>query len=317
MGIAMFGIAIFHMPLDISWMPLNIFQDMLYLGVDIFLFVSGIGACHSIRKRGGKDYLVQRAKRMLPSLVPVLLLWGVCMLLLGGLTVWEFFGNLTLMGWYLGQGPQLNWYFSAVWIFFLLAVPMYKPMVEGKHPVPVLLAVSLLSVGALLVTPFPLHPMALSRIPVFLLGMLFGRVELRGTLPKKGMRLLLYSLIPFGIILLILVFFHLNDYGSTRGFWWYPLILVAPGAVFLLADIGAVLQRHPVMQKLLLPFEAMGEASLEVLMIHGGIFKIIDHCTKIYPWQWVVVMLLGLTLGVLYYRLVAKPYLLPVTGKRK
>lgn len=192
---------------------------------------------------------------------------------------------------------------------------MYKPLVEGKHPVPVLLAVSMISVVALLVTQFPLHPMGLARVPVFLLGMLFGRMELHGSLPKKGMRPLLYTLLPVGIVLLILVFFYLNEYGSTRGLWWYPLILVAPGAVFLSADIGAALRRHPVLKKLLLPFEALGEGSPEVLMIHGGIFKIIDHCTKIYPWQWVVVMILALTLGVLYYRLVAKPYLLPAMKK--
>ena len=312
MGIAMVGIAIFHMPLDISWLPLNIVQDMLYLGVDMFLFISGIGACHSIGRRGKRSYIHQRAKRMLPSLVPVLFVWGLCMLLLGGLTVWEFFGNLTLLGWYVGQGPQLNWYFSAVWIFFLLALPMYRPMVEGKHPVPVMLAVSAFSVVLLLLTPFPLHPMALSRVPMFLLGMLFGRMELQGRELGTPARALLYTLLPVGILLLILVFFNWNNYGSSMGLWWYPLILVAPGAVFLAADIGALLRRNAILKRVLLPFEAIGEASPEALMIHGGIYKIIDHCTKLYPWQWVVVMILGLTLGVLYYRRVAKPYLLPI-----
>ena len=316
MGAAMICIATFHMPLDISWLPLNIFQDMLYLGVDIFLFISGIGASHSIKSRGGKGYLAQRARRIFPSLLPVLLVWGLCMLLLGGLSLPEFFGNLTLVGWYLGQGPQLNWYFSAVWIFFLLAAALYRPLVEGKHPWWVLLGVSALSVCLLLVSPFALHPMALARIPVFLLGMFFGRMELQGKLPERLLRGILYPLIPMGIGLLILVFFYCNDYGSTCGLWWYPLILSTPGMVFLLGDIASLLRRSNISGKLLLPIDAIGEASLEALMIHGGIFKIIDHCTKIYPWQWVVVMIVSLGLGVLYYRLVAKPWLLPLAKKK-
>lgn len=308
LGIAMIGIAIFHMPLDISFLPLNIVQDMLYLGVDMFLFVSGIGACHSIRRRGGKDYLLQRAGRMLPSLMPVLLVWGLVMLALDGLTIWEFFGNLTLIGWFVGQGPMLNWYFSAVWIFFLLAVLLYRPVVEGKHPVFVTLAVSGISVLLLLITPFLLHPMALVRVPVFLLGMLFGRMELTGS-EKPWLRWVLYSLIPLGIGLLILVFFFFNDYGNSLGLWWYPLLLTAPGAVYLSADIGAFLHKRAL--PLYRIVSSIGEASAEVLMIHGGIYKIIDHCTKIYPWQWVVVMVLGITAGILYYRLIVKPYLLP------
>lgn len=308
LGAAMVYIAIFHMPLDISHVWLNIFQDLGYVGVDIFLFVSGMGAVHSIGRRGRKDYLRQRALRMLPGLLPVLLVWGLVMLWLGGLSVRQFFGNLTLLGWWMGQGPMLNWYFSAVWGFFLLAVVVYRPVAEGKHPGVMCVAISVVAAILLLITPFHLQHMAYARVPVFLMGMLAGRLEKAGKVPSRGLRALMYGFVPLGLGLEILVFFRFNDYGSTLGLWWYPLILSTPGLVFLLSEVGAFLRRGR-LAFLTVPFDALGEGSSEALMIHGGIYKIICECTAIYPIEWVGVMVVSLGLGVAYRRLVVKPFL--------
>ena len=123
MGLAILGVVIFHAPFVISHYKLRVIHDNLCCGVDLFLLFSGLGACHSIRSHGGKGYLKKRLSRLLPGLIPVLVLWSLLMHFLGYLNWKEFFGSITLLGWWLGQYKQLNWYFSAVWAFFLMAAP--------------------------------------------------------------------------------------------------------------------------------------------------------------------------------------------------
>ena len=122
MGLAILGIAYYHAPFILHGTWTRLFHNCLYCGVDVFLLLSGIGAVHSIEKRGGRDYLRQRALRLLPGLLPMLLLWCVLMTALGFMGPWSFLGSMTLLGWWLGDPVQLNWYFSAVWMFFLLAI---------------------------------------------------------------------------------------------------------------------------------------------------------------------------------------------------
>ena len=54
MGLAILGVVIFHAPFVISHYKLRVIHDNLCCGVDLFLFFSGLGACHSIRSHGGK-----------------------------------------------------------------------------------------------------------------------------------------------------------------------------------------------------------------------------------------------------------------------
>lgn len=65
MGLAILGVVIFHAPFVISHYKLRVIHDNLCCGVDLFLFFSGLGACHSIRSHGGKGYLKKRLSRIL------------------------------------------------------------------------------------------------------------------------------------------------------------------------------------------------------------------------------------------------------------
>lgn len=307
MGLAIFWVAFYHIPW-IDRMPLlDMIHDIGYMGVDVFLFISGIGACHSIGSRGGRGYLVQRAKRILPGLLPVLLLWSLVMAAMGVMNFPEFLGSVTLVGWWLGCTKQLNWYFSAVWMYFLLAVVLYRPLVQGKRPLLWVLAGTLVSFLLLRITPFSHQPTAFSRIPVFLLGMLVGRWEKSGAVGEKKLRGLLYGLMVPGILLTVLTWHSWGDiWGDSLGLWWYPFLLVVPGGVFLTAELAHLLRKKKFVPALLRPLEALGAASSEALMIHVGVYKLIQLKMKLYPRHWVLVMLLCLLLGIAYRRLVVK-----------
>ena len=104
MGLAILGVVIFHAPFVISHYKLRVIHDNLCCGVDLFLFFSGLGACHSIRSHGGKGYLKKRLSRILPGLIPVLVLWSLLMHFLGYLNWKEFFGSIP--GFVLIQQPH-------------------------------------------------------------------------------------------------------------------------------------------------------------------------------------------------------------------
>lgn len=314
MGLAILWVAFYHIPWVDRGNVTDFIHDIGYIGVDVFLFISGIGACHSIRQRGGRGYLVQRAKRILPGLFPFLLVWSLALLALGILSIKQFLGSVTLLGWWLGSDMQLNWYFSAVWMYFLLAVLLYRPVVQGKHPLVFVLLVSLLGFAAMRLTPFWHHPTAYSRIPIFFVGMLLGRAELQGNCNEKRLRIILYSLLPVGLILTVMTWHSWGSlYGNALGLWWYPFVLVVPGGVFLTADLACAIGKWKAAELVMKPFEALGEASSEALMIHVGVYKIIQIYTKLYVKQWILVLLLCMAAAVLY-RAAAKK--LPVIIKR-
>lgn len=307
MGLAIFWVAFYHIPWIDRAPWIDCIHDVGYMGVDVFLFLSGLGVCHSVGSRGREGYLIQRAKRIFPSLMPILLVWSVVMFCIDVMNFEELFGSVTLLGWWLGQNKQLNWYFSAVWMFFLLGAGLYKPVIKGKHPVLVALFVAWLSCVAMLLSPYHYHAEAFTRVPVFLLGMLMGRLELSGKISVKWLRGILYGLIPLGVILVVLVWKSWGmQYGDAYGIWWYHFILVVPGGAFLISDLAHMLRRKKVFVYCLRPIELLGEASSEILAIQVGIYKLIQIYTGLLPKQWVLVMLGCFVLGVGYHWLINK-----------
>lgn len=312
MGLAILGVAFFHAPFVIHNPWLDMFHSVLNSGVDMFLFLSGLGACHSIARRGGRDYLRQRARRLLPGLYLVMLIWCAVMLGMGLMTVRELLGNVTLLGWWLGMANQLNWYFSAVWAFYLLAVPLYALFRKTAHPVWLWLGLVLLSMALGILCPWDWYKLAVTRLPIFLTGMLFGRLEQTGFSHEKRLRCILFPLMLMGIWLVILTYLGYGyRYGYSLGLWWYPYALVTPGMAVLISDLAALLRKQPLLTKLLRPIELCGESSAEILMIHLAVYKVILATTRYRNRYWLMILLGCASLGCLYHILVVPRLHLP------
>ena len=312
MGLAILGIAFYHAPFIIHDYWLELFHDTLNCGVDLFLFLSGIGACHSIARRGGCGYLRQRAARLLPGLFLFLIPWSVYMLLHGYMNGWELLGSVTLLGWWLGSSIQLNWYFSAVWAFFLLAVPLYSLFRRVRFPILLWAALMVVSWALALLCPLDYLMTAVARLPIFLFGMLFGTWEQRGFRRTGLLRAVLLLMIPVGIQLVIAVNWYGGGYyhGYQYGFWWYPYAFLIPGGAVLIADLAAVLGKSRVLTVLAKPIRWCGESSAEILMIHVGVYKAIMYTRHFRNRIWVCILLGCAALGCLYLYL-----LLPSLGK--
>lgn len=305
MGLAIFYVAFYHIPwIDrVPWM--DFIHDIGYLGVDVFLFLSGMGLCHSVKKRGREGYLRQRAKRIFPGLMPVVVLWSLVMLGLHVLSIKEFFGSVTLLGWWFGQKKQLNWYFSAVWFYYFLGVLLYKPVVEGKKPIRWVLFISWLSFIAQWLSSYHYHAEAFARVPVFLVGMLLGRMELTGNTGGKWLRPVLYGAIPLGVFLIYMTWAYWGDgLGTYFCMWWYPFLLMVPGGVCLTGELAGVLRRYKPVRACMKPIEYLGEASAEALMLHVGIYKLLQLYWSFLPKVWMLILLGCCVLAVGYGKLV-------------
>ena len=66
MGLSMLSIMLFHQYFT-SIFPFNVFHSLGFWGVDIFLFLSGMGLVNSIEKNTTKSYYKRRIVRLLPS----------------------------------------------------------------------------------------------------------------------------------------------------------------------------------------------------------------------------------------------------------
>lgn len=305
MGLAILGIVIYHAPLVIGNPWLELCHSALNCGVDLFLFFSGLGACHSIAARGGRGYFRQRVKRILPGLYPVLIPWSFLMVFLGLMTWKEFFGSVTLIGWWVGIYNQLNWYFSAVWLFFLLAIPLYDLFRRTRHPILLWLGLSALTLLLEVLIPHGQISMLLSRLLVFLTGMLFGRLEQLGFSHENRLRAVLFPVMLFGLWALIPVTWGLGYvYGYTLGLWWLPYALFIPGGAVLLADSSEWLRRFSPARRVMGWLEQLGRASSEILIVHLAIYKVILGTRTLPNRWWCLVMVACLILGVLYRKLI-------------
>ena len=279
MGLAIIGIAFYHAPFIIHSQWLELLHSCLNCGVDMFLFLSGLGACHSIAGRGFWGYFRQRGRRLLPGLLVFLIPWSLVMWALGQMSGPELLGSVTLAGWWLGQSMQLNWYFSAVWMFFLLAGPVYALLRRSR--LPGLLWLGLTAAGMVLglyvgiYTPAWWLMTAVTRIPIFLTGMLFGVLEQRGFSHTGVLRAVCGLLMIPGLWLICYVNFGVGKYyGYGLGLWWYPYGLITPGMAIFISDLHGFLEKRKLLTSLTAPVRMCGRSSAEILMVHVGLYKL-------------------------------------------
>ena len=68
MGLSMLSIILFHQYFT-SVIPFNVFHNFGYWGVDVFLFLSGMGLVRSLENNTLPVYYMRRFKRIIPSCI--------------------------------------------------------------------------------------------------------------------------------------------------------------------------------------------------------------------------------------------------------
>ena len=201
MGFAMIYVVMFHVcgnRHDTLWYCLARCGN---LGVDIFLFLSGIGLWYAWTKNSSlRHFYWRRYKRIYPAWLVVAALFYIPKFIDGKINLWELLGELAINYGFWHHLALNFWYVPAILTLYLIA-PWYMRLIQSDAHY------RWLPVAALLLTLLvqywqPLHhsvghlEIFFSRIPIFLLGINAGAlVKSRYRMSKSSLWLLVLLLV--------------------------------------------------------------------------------------------------------------------------
>ena len=274
-------------------------------GVDIFLFLSGFGLYYSLKRDSNlKRFWLRRCQRILPAYLPFIALWLVYTFfvskdLTGTFVIRSITGNLFMNGFLLDSGRTFNWYVQMQFVFFLVAPFVFALLHKSKQPIRTAAILLAICYGVVLTSYSHPQQMALSRLPIFVVGMLFA-MPLGIRWKRSTSRLLLTLSAILGIA--ILLYFYLFHVGLLYpfGLYWHPHVLIAPGVSILLcfAFPRASATKWRWMNA---PFRVLGESSFEVYLVHLWVNEIAERAGATGNLLWLGITAGSIALGIGYH----------------
>lgn len=305
-GIAALWIILFHVsdytaPMHVGEGGINLINLFFHIlrivfhkgntGVDIFLFLSGIGLYQSIHKNSLPVFYLRRFNRVvIPYLLVTILyfLWHDFIVYDNGWS--QYLRNLfTIELWQSGKHPL--WYASFIVIMYVIYPILYKLDEKTKHVFTIVLIIAWISF-----TAFMCHyqwglyvhvERAVSRVPIFLLGIIAAPFVFEGgSIPIKKYLFVLSCITTIVSMSIILIFQTSMDSYIRR----YLMGVAGIGIIIIWSFLRN--ENHFMSTSKLLSF--VGAISFETYLIHVIIKEIVDikEWWDILPtWLWYIVVI--------------------------
>lgn len=307
MGTAILGIVLFHMraksicPEGALAAFFNDLVGMGYGGSDVFFFLSGFGIAYSLKKDSHYGrYLTRRAKKLFPAYYPFILVYIASAAWIRGITGKEILGNLTFAGFWFQWGNQFNWYIQSAMVFYLLAPAAYW-LLKARRGWRACLILTAAALALQLVFFGEYQMIAITRVPVFLLGLYLGTLE-KGSMPWTRGRLAAVTAAYLAGLLLWRISQPYLTWGN--GLYWYPFLVIAPAGCFLTAALRPYWLRFPWLRKIDDVICLCGRCSYEIYLVHLLFFEtILVGCEG--NLFWLAMAVVFTVLGIGYHNLVA------------
>ena len=266
MGISILSIMLFHQYFT-SVFPFDIFHNIGYWGVDVFLFLSGMGLVHSLKKNTITTYYKRRLVRLAPSCIlcgtikyAIYLAFGSALdTLKDGLN----FGVWTIASLDL-------WFIHAIIILYAVSPVLYKSLSKWPYISSFVILIIFLTneltirprIGFDWLNPVGVTAWTLERLPVFSAGMMvsIGLWTIDSKKPLSFVFLLL------AICLGLLSKTNFTFYG-IQACLNLCLILGMPALILL-----CIMMLNITPRLLHKAFVFLGEHSLELYLVHEFIF---------------------------------------------
>ena len=244
MGFAALWILVYHewQLLSVPWSPPyyaeRFIKDIGFIGVDMFLLLSGMGLSSAVKKYSLREFYKRRYMRFF---IPVLAA-GVLRIIISRWPLGYFVKCVCGLTFFTGDVTAFIWYVYAIACFYLL-FPLYWHFFENTRN-KYLFYTAMLTVwyAAVLLLRNSLSDTAwlvMNRVPVFLLGALFGWMAQEGKM--KADRRLVVSLSVAALIIGLILEFICSVYGTKllvpMPTVFLPAILVGVSLVLLLAAV--------------------------------------------------------------------------------
>lgn len=266
MGLSMVSIMLFHQYFT-SVIPFNIFHNFGHWGVDVFLFLSGMGLVNSLERNSIKNYYRRRFMRLVPSCIFCGSLKYLVSLLLGVIVV-NYSKDMSLG---LSAIASLDLWFIPTIIILYLISPFLYYCLRKWIVLAILGIVVLFFYNALILnpcmgydwkSPFGVLSWTLERLPVFSYGMF---IAIYKNLDKKKILIsLLFLLIAICIKLLDKVGISFFASGECM---YFSLAIGMPSLIHVLISILELASKS-----LLTFISFFGIYSLEFYLVHEFIF---------------------------------------------
>lgn len=272
-GLAILWIMLFHSSLNFTWAPLHLIKSTGYAGVDVFLFLSGIGLYYSMEKDPSpvRFYKKRAVRVLLPFLiVAVVYEGGRC--LMGSITPGEFLANVTLVSYWINGYPTY-WFLAAIVVFYAVYPVLYR-VVKAR----MVWAQLLILAGAFALAWALYQDQAafyringfVFRIPIFLIGCFLA------PLVKRGKQL---PAVPAAVICAVVsVLCWYLWIGCDP--WFLRMYLFIPLSIcltFLGSMALSLLEKECLLQRVLLFFGGM---TLELYLVHE---KVLAALKTVFP----------------------------------
>lgn len=276
-------------------------------GVEVFLFLSGMGLFYSMKKNGNVlQFYSKRFKRVLiPYLIFGLVYWIVNDFVIYHYDFVRFINDFLLITVWT-EGVRRFWFISFILILYIV-FPLFFKLLDTTVKLrgaifALLLAVTLTACGlteAFAPDVYGNIELAICRVPIFLVGVYYGGKIYNG----EPFGILEKILIPLGLIVRAFTFAVRNHWLPIQIFWnvRYEVCLFALSLVFITAILLAKLNSVGVDKAL----AAVGTYSLELYMTHVAIRNImhaIGYPTYLIP-NYLICIGISILLSVLLHKL--------------
>ena len=227
------------------------------IGVDIFLILSAVGLYFSFSKNSN---LVEFYKKRFVRIIPSFLIVAIIYYLYIGVGVKAFINNILLISLYV-NGNRDFWYFSLIIVLYIL-YPLFHKVIDKYNLWGLVTLLFVTVLGTVLLQKFNITiyqriEIALTRVPIFIIGVYLGKMVLnKKEIPKY---ILLGFLIIFMVSNVLLFSHHFKYYIFVR----YIYGLLAMAIVFLISYLYSVISNKYVNNIL----EYFGLYSMEIYLI--------------------------------------------------
>lgn len=303
-GLAVMVVVYGHLLYYHSW--LKNYEDLNFtiwytLGsVEMFMFVSGFGIYHSLKKnRDSFTFYRRRLSRLLPSFLPVMIAWCAAGMLMRDMTVGQ--AGQPDGAWLVvpAEMQQFNWYIPAILVLYRCS-PLFFDCIErlGKKSVlvfPALFIVIMAGWGSNLL-------MAVTRFPTYFLGMYFGARFYEGKKPTRR-QVWVWTVVALIAMAIVPYFFLIGrKYLWNYGMYWILFFFSTPATAFGLTKIMEWQEKNALGRKVNGVWNFLGTRSFEIYLCHLAFYELC-LALKVQGWgKWILIAGIGTCMGIVYHK---------------
>lgn len=275
MGLAMLWVVFFHMKISVHPILFQI-KAIGYAGVDIFLFISGIGMVFSLQNNKSiKEFYKRRCLRILPAYILITLFFGLIGYFKGYCSMTTILYSLSGFDIITERFTFLTRWFIPFILFLYIITPWYLKLFErkiGKGTIAIFTIIILYCIIQNIVE-FNHWTLYISRIPIYFLGIYVGMLIKKNTVINRKELILSCLLMVIGFIIIYYSYYNIEPtLVWSKGLLWYPFVLIIFPLCLILCRLFEVFPnyKYPILS-------FIGKYSLTIYLLHGYVLSILSN----------------------------------------